>query len=225
MQNKIHKGEKKHFSNAQGNRMNAIRVTTLILFSFLMVACSPWATKKDAPRIPYDSLRNGDIVFRRGCSYSSHIVLSQQENNSYSHIGIVQKRDSAWCVIHAVNDEPDYPTDFDRVKIERIERFFSPLRATSGEIMHSWLCDDATAEILEQATMWVQDSVPFDASFNTDEHSELYCTEFIYLLYKNIGEDITEGRRTKVGILCFPEEIIFPSDIYENKKLKSYYKF
>ena len=195
------------------------------LFPLLLLACSPATIEREVPQIPYDSLRTGDIVFRRGCSYSSYIVLAGQENHNYSHIGIVQHTDSGWCVIHSVNDEPDHPADFDRVKIEKIERFFASARATNGELMHTWLPAALVAKMSHQALQWVKDSVRFDASFDTDNHSELYCTELIYLLYKNIGEDITEGRRTPVGILCFPDEIIFPCDIYENKKLKSYYIF
>lgn len=195
------------------------------LLPFLLLACSSAAPEREAVQIPYDSLRTGDIVFRRGCSYTSYIVLAGQENHNYSHIGLVQQTDSGWCVIHSVNDEPDHPADFDRVKIERIEKFFSPTRATQGEIMHSWINDSIANNISQQALQLVKDSVHFDASFDTDNHNELYCTELIYLLYKNMGEDITEGRRTSVGILCFPDEIIFPCDIYENKKLKSFYKF
>lgn len=205
--------------------MNITRTIYCTLFATLLLACSPAAPEGEALQIPYDSLRNGDLVFRRGCSYTSYIVLAGQEKCFYSHIGLVQHTDSGWCVVHAVNDEPDHLADFDRVKIERIENFFSPARATQGEIMHSWVNDSVAEKISEQALQWVKDSVRFDASFNTDDTNELYCTEFIYLLYKNMGEDITEGRRTPVGILCFPDEIIFPCDIYENKRLKSYYKF
>ncbi|MBQ8542151.1 MAG: hypothetical protein IJ436_01585 [Bacteroidaceae bacterium] len=205
--------------------MNIIKAIVLALLPFMLPACSPAVPEGETAQIPYDSLRNGDIVFRRGCSYTSYIVLANDDNHDYSHIGIVQKSDSGWCVIHSVNDEPDHPTDFDRVKIEKIERFFSPSRATKGEIMHSWLNDSVASIISQQAIQLLKDSVRFDASFNTEEHSELYCTEFIYFLYKNIGEDITEGRRTPVGILCFPNEMIFPSDIYKNKRLKSFCKF
>lgn len=204
--------------------MKLLRIIYTLL-PLLSLACSPATTERETPQIPYDSLRTGDIVFRRGCSYSSYIVLAGQENHNYSHIGIVQHTDSGWCVIHSVNDEPSGPTDFDRVKIEKIGRFFAPTRATNGELMHTWLPDSTTERVSMQALQWVKDSVRFDASFDTADHSELYCTELIHLLYKNIGEDITEGRRTPVGILCFPDEIIFPCDIYENKKLKSYYKF
>ena len=204
--------------------MRPLRVIYTLL-PFLLLACAPTAPQRGVPQIPYDSLRTGDIVFRRGCSYTSHIVLAGQANHNYSHIGMVQQTDSGWCVIHSVNDEHDHPTDFDRVKIEKIERFFAPGRATNGEIMHTWLNDSTVAKMSQQAIQLVKDSIRFDASFNSDDHRKLYCTEFIYFLYKNAGEDITEGRRTPVGILCFPDEIIFPCDIYENKKLKSFYKF
>ena len=204
--------------------MRLLHIIYALLF-LMLLACTPTARQREAAQIPYDSLRNGDIVFRRGCSYTSYIVLAGQENHNYSHIGMVQQTDSGWCVIHSVNDEPDHPADFDRVKIEKIERFFAPTRATNGEIMHTWLHEETIARMSQQALRLVKDSVRFDASFDTADNSRLYCTELIYFLYKNSGVDITEGRRTPVGILCFPDEIIFPCDIYENKKLKSYYKF
>lgn len=197
----------------------------IALLLCILSSCAPQTTHEKQPIIPYDSLRNGDILFRQGCSYTSNIVISGQDNCAYSHVGLVHKSDSGWCVIHAVNDEHDTPTDFDRVKIEKIEKFLSPARAKKGEFMHSWVSDSLATVMSKAAIEWVNDSVRFDAAFDSEDHSRLYCTEFIYLLYKNIGEDITEGRRTRIGILCFPQEIIFPDDIYRNKKLKSYYKF
>lgn len=197
----------------------------LIAATAIAIASCTGTQEKQCPPLPYDSLRNGDIVFRTGCNYTSRLILSRRDRYNYSHIGIVQKSDSGWCVIHAVNDEPQHANDFDRVKIDKIESFFAPSRATAGEIMHSSVSRENAEKISELAMELLKDSVPFDADFDTDDHSRLYCTEFIYFLYKSIGEDITEGRRTPVGILSFPDEIIFPSDIYENKMLKSFYIF
>ena len=68
--------------------MKLLRIIYTLL-PLLSLACSPATTERETPQIPYDSLRTGDIVFRRGCSYSSYIVLAGQENHNYSHIGIV----------------------------------------------------------------------------------------------------------------------------------------
>lgn len=175
--------------------------------------------------LPLDSIRNGDIVFRRGCSFSSEMIMSQQQNNRYTHIGIVCRRDSGCFVVHAVNEEHDFPGDFDRVKIDRIETFFAPDRAKAGAICHSWLCDSVQDALVGAALAAVRDSVRFDSDFNHNDHSELYCTELIYMLYRSVGVDITEGRRTPVGVLFLPDEIIFPDDILLNKKLQEFFVF
>lgn len=189
-----------------------------------MYSCSKNGENKNAA-IPYSKLCNGDIVFRRGISFSSNIILSKSNDCLYSHIGIVYKKDTTWCVIHAVNDEPEFDGDFDRIKIDKIEDFFAPERASAGAIYHSWLEDSISKYITNNAFQMVQDSVHFDANFDLNDSKQMYCTEFIYYLYNTVGYDITEGRRTKVGVLCFPDEIIFPGDIQKNKKLRIYFEF
>ena len=205
-----------------------MRITEYIIGCtiLLLILCSCTQQTQKTPAIPYDSLRNGDIIFRRGRSLSSNIILTHDRNGSqYSHIGIVCKTDSAWCVVHAVNDEHDFNGDFDRVKIERVERFFAGDRASAGEIMHCLLSDTLLQSVTRNAIELVKDSIPFDASFDHSDHSRLYCTELIYYLFEKEGIDITEGRTTHVGTVCFPDEIIFPSDIHANKKLETYFEF
>ncbi len=201
------------------------RIAYMLLAAAMLLSCTP-AHRKELLSIPYDSLRNGDIVFRSGLSLSSNMIMMHDgSGKAYSHIGIVCRSDSGWCIVHAVNDEPDFPGDFDRVKIDRIESFFSPERASAGEIMHSWIDDSTSRIITQRALEYAQDSIPFDSDFNHNCHDAIYCSELIYLLYNSVGIDITEGRRTKVGTLVFPDEIIFPSDIYKNACLKSFFKF
>lgn len=189
------------------------------------LSCRPQVEGPGFAGVPLDSVRNGDIVFRRGRSFSSSIVLSQDAGGRYSHIGIVCRRDTALYVIHAVNEEPDFKGDFDRVKIEPVESFFSPGRASAGAMYHSWVSDSLSALIIENAMELVRDSVRFDAGFDHNDSGELYCTELIYLLYRNVGIDITEGRRTPVKLFSFPDEIIFPNDIQMNNNLQKYFEF
>lgn len=198
----------------------------IYIFIYLLLALtSSCTTGIGNIELPYDQLREGDLVFRRGRNMTSNIIIAK-DNYNYSHIGMLHKQEEgSWHVIHAVNEEYDFEGDFDRVKIDPIERFFSGERASAGAIAHSFI-DDSTANAMSnQAIQYVKDSIRFDDSFNLDDSSELYCTELIYKLYKKINTDITEGRRTKAGIFGFPDEIIFPSDILKNKKLNIYFVY
>ena len=174
--------------------------------------------------LPYDQLCEGDLVFRRGRNMTSNFIVAKDSYN-YSHIGLLHKSDSGWCVIHAVNDEPDFKGDFDRVKIDRIETFFSVERASAGAIAHSFIDDSTAAAISQAALQHVMDSVRFDDDFRLEDNSKVYCTEFIHILYKGAGIDVTEGRRTPTGVLGFPDEIIFPSDVLKNKKLEIFFDY
>lgn len=196
--------------------------TTLILLA--IAACSGECGILPEESLPYDSLREGDLVFRRGRNMTSNIVVAK-DSYSYSHIGLVHKSDSGWHVIHAVNDEYDFNGDFDRVKMERIEKFFAPERASAGAIAHSFICDSIAHKITIQALKHVKDSTRFDNDFILEDTNELYCTELIHYLYKSVGVDITEGRRTPTGLFGFPDEVIFPSDILCNKKLHIYFVY
>lgn len=190
-----------------------------------LVSCDGEGRQQPAVVLPLDSIRNGDIVFRRGCSFSSDMIMSHDKEGKYTHIGIVCRNDSGCFVIHAVNEEYDFAGDFDRVKIDRIGTFFSPERAKAGAICHSWLDDSIQDVIVSRALEFVKDSVRFDSDFNHDDHGELYCSELVYVLYNGVGTDITEGRRTPVGVLLLPDEIIFPDDILCNKNLKGFFSF
>ena len=204
--------------------MGVIRTICCTLSAALLLACSH--STRETLALPLDSLRNGDIVFRSGLSMSSNLIMMHDgSGGAYSHVGIVCHTDSGWYVVHAVNDEHDFPGDVDRVKMEPLHCFFSPERASSGEIVHAWVSEDTAQAMTRRAMGFARDSVLFDARFDHHDHTHIYCTELIYIIYKEVGIDITEGRTTKVGTLLFPDEIIFPSDIYKNRKLKSYFKY
>ena len=199
-------------------------IALCIAWALLSISCTG-SGRNGNLELPTGSIRNGDIIFRKGRSFSSEMVLAHDREGRYSHIGIVHKSDSAIYVIHAVNDEHDFKGDFDRVKIEPIGNFFMQERASAGAMYHSWVDDSISSLLTAKALDFVRDSVRFDHDFNHHDSKELYCTELIYMLYKEIGIDITEGRRTPVGVICFPDEIIFPDDIQKNKKLDKYFEF
>ena len=203
----------------------ALRILGCVAVLSSLVSCGGGGQQLSAVVLPLDSVRNGDIVFRRGCSFSSEMIMSHERDNKYTHIGIVYRNDSGCYVIHAVNEEHDFPGDFDRVKIDRIETFFAPDRARAGAICHSWLGDSVQDVMMSRAMELVRDSVRFDSDFDHDDNAELYCSELVYVLYLGAGIDITEGRRTPVGVMFLPDEIIFPDDILLNKNLQDFFVF
>lgn len=124
-------------------------------------------------------------------------------------------------------DEPDFEGDFDRVKAERIESFFASERATRGELLRP--SNDLTTEKLEamklKAISMVRDSLRFDSKYDLEDHSEVYCTELVYMLYQQAGIDLSEGRRTAVDVPLVHSICLLPEDIYRYSDNISYFKF
>ena len=99
----------------------------LVFICLLLMSCSG---KEGEGTILPDGLElaEGDIVFRRGTGLMSHTVVAA-DGGKYSHMGIVVDSAGVKMVVHAVPDEPDFPGDVDRVKMELPSKFFSTFNA------------------------------------------------------------------------------------------------
>ena len=201
-----------------------------------VLACFLWIHKKsDAfaqgpeetvlPEFPYSSMRPGDLAFRTGTgTYSRMLKVSSTDTVYYSHVGLLLQIDSQWVVIHAVPHEKEGPSDFERVKMETLDRFYDPSRALHGELVHTGF--EAGDRMTEAALSFVRDSVRFDSSFDLSDSSRLYCTELPWLLYRREGIDISEGRRSHRGFPTLGQEgCISPTDIYMYSGNESYFKY
>ena len=124
------------------------RLTDLLLkanlrcaLSFCTSACQQTPTAQSI--LPeHTLLKAGDVVFRQGNGLTSRAVRAADSDGRFSHIGIVADSAGALRIIHAVPDEPDFPGDPDRVKMETPERFFNAIHASCGKVMRpaKWRC-------------------------------------------------------------------------------------
>ena len=167
----------------------------------------------------------GDIVFRRGEGLVSQIVLAHDIGGNYSHIGLVVCDNGKLKIAHSVPGEHDDSNDFDRVKLDNVDIYFSSSYATKGAVKRIHISDEQKRKLSSKALEIVARKVPFDHHYNLEDTSELYCTEFVRHIYLTIGIDLTEGRRTNAYIPGMQGEYVMPSDIYNNEGLKLIYCF
>jgi len=163
-------------------------------------------------------LQEGDLVFRKGSSIASRVVLAAEKEGGYSHIGIVVKDSTSWHVIHAVPGETnkEYPTEI--MKKETLSQFFAPERAVDGAIFRLDTTETVALKAAQKAQILFERKLLFDHSYNLEDTTKIYCTELIYFVYKFAGVDITEGRRKSFPAL--QNEFLLPDDILANPKLK-----
>lgn len=172
--------------------------------------------------LPFDSLRDGDLVFRQGIGPESEAVLRlDSAKGQYSHIGIVINDNGTWKVVHAVPGESD--DGIDRVKIEPIDTFFISTRAEHGAIMRLAGCNDITAQKAAKKAVQLV-GCPFDYNYNWQDSSRLYCTQLIAVAYSSVGVNIL-GDISRLNDRNIGNAIVFPSDIASNDSMRVVFKF
>ena len=168
-------------------------------------------------------LQTGDLVFRRGESRESRAVTTFDRKSDYTHVGMVMNVGGRWMVLHAVPNERATKQEKDSVKLEPIGVFFRSDRALMGGIYRYPLTPDDTMRLLHDGLQLYGRHPLFDGQFDLEDTVSLYCTELVWLLYKQtLNVDLSEGRRHHLPL--FPE-LVFCSDILENKQLTEIFAF
>ena len=169
-------------------------------------------------------LADGDIVFRRGTGLMSHTVVAA-DGGRYSHVGIVVDSAGVKMIVHAVPDEPDFPGDIDRVKMESPRKFFSTINANVGEVMRH-TDRNVAREAAREAMRLYRCGLLFDHDYDDNDSTKLYCSELVERAYLGAGVSLTEKRRHDFVVPGFHfEHVIMPSDIYENNRLRTIARF
>ena len=204
--------------------MNSIvQVINLVFICLFVVACS--GTKGERMILPDDLvLTEGDIVFRRGTGLMSLTVVAA-DGGKYSHMGIVVDSAGVKMVVHAVPDEPDFPGDVDRVKMELPSKFFSTFNAVMGEVMRHK--DKKVAEVAaREALRLYRRGILFDHDYDDSDSTKLYCSELVERAYLGAGVSLAEERRHDFIVPGFHfEHVIMPTDIYESSMIRTISRF
>ena len=168
-------------------------------------------------------LQTGDLVFRRGESRESRAVTTFDRKSDYTHVGMVMNVGGRWMVLHAVPNERATKQEKDSVKLEPIGVFFRSDRALMGGIYRYPLSPNDTMQLLRKGLQLYGCHPLFDSQFDLEDTVSLYCTELVWLLYQQtLNVDLSEGRRHHLPL--FPE-LVFCSDILENKQLTEIFAF
>ena len=203
---------------------NAVYIIIAILLFF--ASCKPKVKNEYYSIFKEDlsELCEGDLVFRKGLGTATRLVNLADKNTIFSHIGILMKDvQDNWLIVHAVPGEQLETGGKEVLKIDSVNVFFQSDRALAGAVYRLPMNEDKVQKIKREIIRLAEREIYFDHSFNIDDTTKFYCTELIHFIFSKVGEDITEGR--KHSIPAFQYELIFPSDILENKNLIEIYNF
>lgn len=200
---------------------------TITILAFIGVVASvtfssSHAIPKRVGSLKIDSgqLKTGDIIFRKGISLVSRMVLVADGSSPYSHTGIVLRKGNSFLVIHSVPAESK--EDKDVVKSEKIEEFLLKDRAEEAAVYR--FKDELSEENIEALSQFVQfhseNKTPFDDYFDLNNDEKLYCTELVWKAYLQAGIDLIDSKFDNLNLPMVKGDQILPGTILKSKLLK-----
>jgi hypothetical protein len=168
------------------------------------------------------NLQNGDLIFRRGTSIESQIVLLTDQDSEYSHVGLIYKINGKLFVIHTVPKENDADSGY--IKLESIDEFLSDGKATRVAI---YRLTQNSSEKVNIASSYAYNcyfkKFRFDNNYDLVTDIQLYCTELIWKAYMKAGIDLVCSRLRNISFIITNKIMIMPSSILESKLLEKVY--
>lgn len=202
---------------------NKLRKTLYIYLLLIFVSgCKSTPEHYSAPTIPTTTFRTADLALRLGRTIESDMIARGGDSlNRYSHIGIIIESDSGMIV---VDIEPSPNKKAEKIKAQRIEKFFAPELALAGAVMRhnepqNTEINTLTTKIIE----YLNSSITFDHDYQLSDSKKMYCTELIERLFREINISLSEGRSRKLPLA--KEPVILPSDITQNDNLATVWSY
>jgi len=166
---------------------------------------------------------SGDIIFRRGRSLVSTVVLLNDRESPFSHTGIVSLEGGIPYVIHAVPGEPDTNGE-ERVKRDLLTEFLTPEKAARFAVFRLKNGDpDAVFQAAATAEGYYQNRLAFDKAFSIRSDDRLYCTELVWKAYLSAGLNLTGNRFARTNASFIADSLILPGHILKSSLLYEVY--
>ncbi len=163
----------------------------------------------------YKLIKDGDIILRHGYGFvSDMIVQTLEEDLAISHCAIIVKNDSAINVIHSVSQTV---SDFDGVQVQDIRQFVHESKMNSIIVLRYRYNDKQNAaSVSERASYYLDRRIPFDLSFNIEDTTRFFCTEFIWKVFLDALEvDIFERKYGNNQKEFYKFDVFFDTELFE----------
>jgi hypothetical protein len=154
----------------------------------------------------------GDLLFRRGSSFESMMVMMADREGDYSHVGVVVMEGSTPWVIHTEPGKKQSPDAV--VRRERMEQFLAPRKATQYSLFRMSFPEPLdTGALVHYLTEVFDAAVPFDYDFDDDDDTRLYCSELVKNAFDCAGIDLLFGKKDQLSVFGIKISVILPSTL------------
>ncbi len=169
-------------------------------------------------------LQTGDLLYRRGSSFESLMVMMADRQGEYSHVGIVWfENDTAW-IVHM---EPSTgKTGNDTIRKETVKAFLDPDKSTQFALYRPCLgCDAKTPRLHHYVFQNLSRKTTFDHGYDAGDTTRLYCSELIRNAFMHEGIDLIESNFDRIGVFFSGISIILPSSLIRYHRFENIYTY
>jgi len=168
--------------------MKLRKQSKLIGFCILIIVLFYFLNKKEILRVAeinQDKIEDFDIILSKGQSFQSKLIsLLKLSTEDYSHIGIMVKQNDNLFVLHSTPDG----MKSNGIRYDDLQTFIHLSSVSDYKVLrHSSVTYDLRQRLRIEFDRYKNSPVPFDFDFNNSDHSEIYCSELVYLIFKNSG--------------------------------------
>lgn len=164
--------------------------------------------------VELQSLKDGDLIFRRGRDLMASTVLAADADARFSHVGLIVRDGETVWIVHAV---PDQDGNDGGVIREGIAQFLDPRDAADFAIYRHQTLSEEQGLIVRQAAL-AAIGIPFDYGLRLSDPGELYCSELVIRAFAAAKADFPAGLR-RVQTVLMTEPAVTPDGLRESPAL------
>lgn len=135
--------------------------------------------------IDIENFEDFDIILSKGQSVQSKLIsLLKFSIEDYAHIGIIIKEKGKVFVLHSTPDG----TQLNGIRNDDLQTFINLSNVSDLIILrYKELSFDFSQKLRMEFGRFKTIQAPFDFDFNNYEHKKIYCSELVWIIFKNAG--------------------------------------
>jgi len=135
--------------------------------------------------IDKNKIEDFDIIISKGQSVHSKLIgLMKFSFQEYSHIGIMIKDNDKIFVLHSTPDG----TNDNGIRYDDLQTFFDLSDVSDYTVMrHQYISPNYRQRLWIEFERLKNSQTPFDFDFDNYDHRKIYCSELVYIIFKNSG--------------------------------------
>lgn len=156
-------------------------------------------------------IENFDLILSKGQSVQSKLInLLHLTVDDYSHIGILMNNNNKLFVLHATPDG----SKMNGIRYDELQTFIELSSVSDFKILrYKDIPYSCREKLNKEFETYKTIQAPFDFDFNNFESKNIYCSELVWIIFKNSGLFCNSDFDSK--------KTIYPKEFLKMKQLTS----